>query len=260
MVIQDPDKKGYYIAGWKKFYNKTQALTYACKYNFQVRWVFNDKVYSDIDWTIPIETSLPELYHQRAQQLRDSYDYIVLHYSGKENSNNVLHSFIDNNIKLDKILIQITDSEHNQAVSYLKKLGDKLRGIELSTLNSSKSNLDFNITNCQLFETGKPLITIYNDNYYCYFSDQLVYPKHTIPTVGNIFSNTIMENFYCTPDIPELTVKQAQEIKKVCELDDNHIIIQNYQNVFKELSSTIENVNNEHNLKYVPLTSKFYKL
>jgi hypothetical protein len=107
MVTQDPDKRGYYVVGWKKFYNKIQALQYSTKMGFAVRWVFNDKVYSSIDWTMPITKSLKELYRDRAQQLRDSYDYIILHYSGGQDSNNMLHSFIDNNIHLDQIIIQV---------------------------------------------------------------------------------------------------------------------------------------------------------
>ena len=50
----------------------------------------------------PTENIL-ELYRQRAQQLRDQYDYIVLFYSGGADSQTVLESFVDNDIKLDEI-------------------------------------------------------------------------------------------------------------------------------------------------------------
>ena len=82
MAIQGNDKHGYYIVGWKKFYNKTQALQYSNKIKFNARWVFNDDVYGSIDWSIPVETPLVQLYKQRALQLREKYDHLILHYSG----------------------------------------------------------------------------------------------------------------------------------------------------------------------------------
>jgi hypothetical protein len=46
------------------------------------------------------------LYKQRAQQLRDTYDYLVLYYSGGADSHNILRTFIDNNIKIDEICVK----------------------------------------------------------------------------------------------------------------------------------------------------------
>lgn len=283
MISPDSDKRGFYLVGpnqidvnkWKKFYNKTEALSFASKFNFGVKWMFNHSVYGNIDWTIPIEIPLKELYRMRAQQLRDKYDYIILHYSGGQDSNNMLHSFIDNNIRLDKIVIQVPEPERRhsnntdfssnnywgefdyQTLPYLKKLGSKLKGIEITVQDTSKTtiellsdpywtekvlpNASYNLgviarsmaqytsknildivdqgkTSCQLTGIDKPLVHFDGIKYKCFFVDHNAY--HTEPidtTLNDIFTKTVTEFFYWTPDLPEIVVKQAQEIKKACE-------------------------------------------
>ena len=96
---------GYYSVGDKILINKADALIEATSSKNNVHWNFNDEIFSFIDWTIPIDVSLNELYRQRAQQLRDKYDYLSLYYSGGVDSTNVLHAFIDNNILLDEIVM-----------------------------------------------------------------------------------------------------------------------------------------------------------
>ena len=71
------DRLGYYLVGNKKFFNKSLALIEHSVTREPITWIFNDSAYGAINWTIPIETSLTELYRQRAQQLRNEYDYLV---------------------------------------------------------------------------------------------------------------------------------------------------------------------------------------
>jgi len=277
MAIQDNDKRGYYVAGFKKFYNKVEALQYATRYKFNVRWVFNDSVYGKIDWTVPINKSLKQLYKERAQQLRDSYDYIVLHYSGGQDSNNILHSFIDNNIHIDQIIIQVpkpmqqhmTEGDTSwenywgeiefQALPYLKKYEHQLRNTTITIQDMSVATLDtfkhdnwteiinpnaaYNLgvisramcqykdvdvlrvsekgkRSCQLLGIDKPMVYYDGSDYYCVFSDQSAY--HIEPrdnTLKDLFDISVTEFFYWTPDMPEIVIKQAQEIKQACELN-----------------------------------------
>jgi hypothetical protein len=98
------NRLGYYKIGQYSTTNKGDAFIFASKFKEDVKWHFNDDIFSSIDWRIPIDTSLTELYHQRAQQLRDKYDYVSLFYSGGVDSTNVLHAFIDNDILLDEIV------------------------------------------------------------------------------------------------------------------------------------------------------------
>jgi hypothetical protein len=101
------DRLGYYLVGWKKFYNKTLALIYANQFNFEIRWIFNDDIYEKIDWSIPIEESLESLYLRRAKQLRETYDYLILYYSGGSDSHNILTVFLNNNIFIDEIVMEL---------------------------------------------------------------------------------------------------------------------------------------------------------
>lgn len=98
-------RHGEYCVGELRFLSKYDALTFATKTNQSVTWDFNDAVFSCFDWTVPITESIGELYRQRAQQLRDKYDYVSLFFSGGLDSANVLHAFIDNNIRLDEIVM-----------------------------------------------------------------------------------------------------------------------------------------------------------
>ena len=85
------------------------ALIEEKKTGYTIEWIFNDNVYGNIDWTIPIETPLIDLYKKRACQLREEYDYLILYYSGGADSTNVLHAFIDNNIFIDEIIMHFPE-------------------------------------------------------------------------------------------------------------------------------------------------------
>lgn len=124
--MQDPliellpqDVLGYYTCDTIKFYSKLEAYEFAKDHPEKVKWHFNDEVYSSYDWTVEPTESLAELYRQRAHQLRDKYDYVVLWFSGGADSNNVLNSFIDNDIKLDEVVSMINYSATGDKENYL---------------------------------------------------------------------------------------------------------------------------------------------
>lgn len=98
------DKFGFYQVGELKFYSKLEAIETSKQTGLPFRWIFNDEVFSSYDWTVEPTESLEELYRQRAQQIRDNYDYIVVWYSGGADSANILDSFVKNGIKLDEVL------------------------------------------------------------------------------------------------------------------------------------------------------------
>ena len=66
-----------------------------------------DPQWYQTDWLIEPPESIEELRKQRAQQLRDKYDYLVLYYSGGSDSQTVMNSFVNNNIDLDQIVISV---------------------------------------------------------------------------------------------------------------------------------------------------------
>ena len=99
-----PDKLGCYRVGDLKFYSKLEAIEAHTKTGIHPHWDFNEAVFSSYDWTQEPKDNILELYRQRAQQLRDKYDYIVLMYSGGADSHTVLESFVTNDIKLDEFV------------------------------------------------------------------------------------------------------------------------------------------------------------
>jgi hypothetical protein len=98
--------QGYWLVENQKFINKYEALLYATKQNLPVHYKFFDNVWETFDRSQLGKFSLQEVYKQRAQQLRDKYDYLILYFSGGADSYNVLRSFIDNGIKLDEICVK----------------------------------------------------------------------------------------------------------------------------------------------------------
>jgi hypothetical protein len=116
-VINRQDKFGFYQLGKYKTYSRLEAMEFEQRTGKPLHWNFNDEVYGACDWLVEPPVSLEELYRQRAQQIRDQYDYIVLWYSGGADSANILNSFVDNDIKLDEVLSFINysatkDKEH----------------------------------------------------------------------------------------------------------------------------------------------------
>ena len=81
---------GYFKVGKDIFFSKIDAILHASKTNADVTFHFHDDVYGSVDWTRPLHVPLDVLYRQRAQQLRDKYDYLVLHYSAGSDSHNIL--------------------------------------------------------------------------------------------------------------------------------------------------------------------------
>jgi len=97
------DHYGYYTVGDYKTYSKLDAILKHDASGTIPQWHFNDEVFSSTNWQLEPAESLLELYRQRAQRIRDQYDYLVLFYSGGADSTNILQTFINNDIKLDEI-------------------------------------------------------------------------------------------------------------------------------------------------------------
>jgi hypothetical protein len=106
MNVFDTYPQGHWLVGTQKFINKYEALLYATANNLTVSYHFFDEVWEKFDRAQLGKISLQEVYKQRAQQLRDQYDYLILYFSGGADSYNVLRSFIDNNIKLDEVCVK----------------------------------------------------------------------------------------------------------------------------------------------------------
>jgi len=97
------NRLGYYQVGDQVFFSKAEALIYATKTGNFPRWNFNQEIFDRVDWTKPNNLSLVQAYQTRARQLRDSYNYISISYSGGSDSSNALQSFLQAGIEPDEI-------------------------------------------------------------------------------------------------------------------------------------------------------------
>lgn len=98
-------KLGYYKVGHHLFYNKLQAILYANPTKADITWHFNNEIFDKCDWTNEPPVSLDMLYGERARQIREEFDYVIIMASGGADSTNVLYSFLNNNIRVDEIII-----------------------------------------------------------------------------------------------------------------------------------------------------------
>jgi hypothetical protein len=97
------DVLGCYRVGEAKYYSKLAAIEAMQTTGIHLHWDFNEQVFDSYNWRHEPQESILELYRQRAQQLRDKYDYIILMYSGGADSHTALQSFLLNDIKIDEV-------------------------------------------------------------------------------------------------------------------------------------------------------------
>ena len=98
------DKLGVYRIGDLKFHSKLEAIEMHAKTGIHPHWDFNEAAFSCYDWTQEPVADISDLYKQRAIQLREKYDYIILNYSSGADSQTILDTFVDNDILLDEVL------------------------------------------------------------------------------------------------------------------------------------------------------------
>lgn len=94
---------GYWSVGEEVFFSKISALIKAHSTKQRVKFHFNDHIYNTVKWNIEPQESLQQLYLQRALELRDQYDYLIILYSAGSDSTNMIKTFIDNKIKIDQV-------------------------------------------------------------------------------------------------------------------------------------------------------------
>lgn len=97
--------RGYWALDGNFFFSRAECLRYASEIKrSDITYHYFDSVWETMDWSNEPVESLKELYKQRAQQLRDKYDYLVLWFSGGSDSTGILNAFVENNIKLDEVV------------------------------------------------------------------------------------------------------------------------------------------------------------
>ena len=100
------NKHGYFSVGEQNIYSKLDAIKLSVATGHPVKWHYNDEVFSKQDWTVEPEKDIRTMYRERAQAIRDRFDYVVVMFSGGADSTTVLDSFIDNGIPVDEVYMQ----------------------------------------------------------------------------------------------------------------------------------------------------------
>jgi hypothetical protein len=98
--------RGYWLVDDEYYTNKVNAIIAAQHRGLgpeAITFHYNDEWWDQVDWSIEPNESLQELYVQRARQLREKYETLILRYSGGADSTNILRTFVDNSIKIDVI-------------------------------------------------------------------------------------------------------------------------------------------------------------
>jgi hypothetical protein len=276
ITLEENPKLGYYTVGDSIYYSKVQALMAGTSTNQFPAWNFNNEVYSRQDWLVEPEVNLRELYRQRAQQLRDHYDYIRLEASGGSDSTQSIFSFLLNGIHIDEIIFRypkegekdltITPGEsvcENTLSEYefamrplLKWVSTNYPHVKITIHDYSADMLvdedrneswvfsakeflqpghvtkfpnyqtiehrrlsDAGKRICVLYSIDKPKMCIRDGQWYLYFMD--FQANYANPDIGD-YNNITNEYFYWTPDLPEISVKQAHVVRHWFNMPTNN--------------------------------------
>jgi len=167
---QEITKHGYYQVNGIKTFSKFEAFKFAGGDKDKIKFIYNEDVMDQQDWTKEPDEDIYELYAERARQLRHKYDYLVLLYSGGIDSHTVLESFLNNRIHLDEICT-FTNAEvesktgkfnqevFNAAVPFvntlnLSELKTKFRLFDISDLIINQYQDEFHFENHHLYNQG----------------------------------------------------------------------------------------------------------
>lgn len=176
MLLDRMSQFGFYQVGDYKFYSKFEAQILSEKTGQKIHWNFNDQVFDAANWQVEPTESLSELYRQRAQQLRDQYDYLILWFSGGADSTCVLDSFLFNNIKLDEVASYvnydatgdkfdwINGEIYNVAIPRIEQAQELQPGIKYTMIDLCKLTMNFFNNKDSKFDWSYQLSSYVNPN------------------------------------------------------------------------------------------------
>ena len=228
------------------FDNKFQAIQAADGNTAKISFKgFSPEFFSDKYWKQEPKESYEELLKQRCLQLRDTYSYIRVMFSGGADSTTMLNVFLRNGIHIDEINAYRFSLDNNfsnssnleindHVIPYFNELQKQLPKTKFTVTDYGKEyfepvlnedwfalrsttalryfhNYDLldNTTNfCNLYGELTPRLTFYNDKWYALFTDS-VFREYLV--LKNL------EFFYSSSDFPALNAKQTYMLKDFCE-------------------------------------------
>lgn len=226
-----PDQFGYYTVGPTfKTYSKLEAIEEMARSNTHLNWNFNRAAFGSYNWTQEPSTMLTELYRQRAQQIRDSYDYVVVFYSGGADSWNILNTFISNSIKIDEIAHCWSLQGDNSYHSYFNK---EIYQVAIpNTLRIQRENPDINhriiditkIVNDMYLDKNLQFDFIYQVN--CLLSPNGLarsYLREKIKDYHSMIADGKRVAFVWGTEKPKLVIKDGKYSCRFADMFDNTV-------------------------------------
>lgn len=205
MLTSNKDQFGFYTVGDFKTYSKLEAIEQHGKTKQPIAWDFNRAVFEKFNWTQEPPGSLEFWYAERARQIREKYDYIVVWYSGGVDSHNVLMSFVNNNIFVDEIA-----QFHNYQGDQGNKQGwfnnEVFSTSAPFTQNLIATNPIYKNTKHRLVDLSEIQVNLmsFEDNHWDYFYK-----------VGNYLSPNALARGYIRDSVPDYK-KLTDQGKTVC--------------------------------------------
>jgi len=189
-------KLGYYTAGTREYKNKLEAIS-SLKENETLLWNFNNDVFMNYDFSIEPPEDLYELYKQRALQIRKKYDNVILYFSGGIDSISILRTFIDNNIKLDGVIMYGTWKLTKKYKYHPDVLEQDIVGLPYLRLMEKKHNINLNI---RMLDTTD-FYNEYTDESYVFKSNMHLMPRmyaHNFYWKDSWFQSIMMTGKTCS--------------------------------------------------------------
>jgi len=213
---------------------------------------FYDHEFSAVDWTREPTESFETLCDQRAHQLRNKYDKIILAFSGGTDSITVYNTFVRNRIHIDEITVVYSapDQEHwltPAIVSWLlENHPDKTTKISAKTYTTEKDIIryqqqiqheDFLVSDRgglrhQDMKFCRPVLHLDNYNQDHHYDNYCIVTGHEKPHlikqpdgyyfvfVDHVFNQVMLrkeiEMFFVSPDLPNLHAKQCHMMLGYC--------------------------------------------
>ena len=194
--------------------------------------------WDSIDWTQEPSESLENLFKQRAVQLRDSYDYLILYFSGGSDSQTALNIFKRYNIPLDEVVVGRFVDHELLNLPYVKPdYGNRITNIKIDrdfledfhynqkwlTDGFGYSGIIHTLSRnevyfweqhgvlkpvtrkgnvAHIYGIDKPLIKVNQKKYYCTLSSNIInFNVHN--------QSEYKENFFTSETFPKLQAKQC---------------------------------------------------
>jgi hypothetical protein len=220
-LLSDKRRYGYYQIGSQWSYSKLEAYEISAVSNAPVTWHYNTDTYSQHPWNIEPPGSLEFWYQQRAQQIRDQYDYIVLWYSGGADSDNILETFVRNNIFIDEIAqYHNLEAEHGNKQSWANQ--EVFETSVPATQKLLENNPTYKTTQHRLVDisTFQKDLLITNENQWDFF-----YKVNQYTATNTLGRARIRES---TPDYQKLT-EQGKRVCFIWGVEKPKITIENNQ-------------------------------